>query len=296
MKKAYYLFIAAACAQLLTACGPNENLKAWEDKMKRSNDSIEQAKKVVTPITWAGLTKENTNKNVSIAGYLHVPSSMTTSKGNVQVYLYERPNQGGGMHIILSIPEGTGNNTAAKMGDKYKLEDFKIKTDKGEVLAGEGAYVQITGQLFSVYTDDAYASMGTVTKIEKMEPAAVDYDALNVPEFNNANAKEQDDKLVYATGVLETGMLLNEYDYSYSLTLKGPKLADGDYLFAYVKIGNGPNHMEVPPNNYSNKDIKIHDDKGNLFPLNKKVKVYGVFSKSSTGGGGKISVEKIVVQ
>lgn len=293
MKKYLQAIPALAILALIVSCGPNENLKAYEEKLKKSQDSVDKAKAVVTPITWAQVTKENQYKKVSLSGYLHLPSTMYTSGKNMQAYLYERPNQTGGFHIILSIVEGTGNNTAAKLGDKYKTEDFKIKTDKGELIAGEGAYVTITGELLSVYPDD-YASMSTATKIEKAEPVAVDLDALNPELVTKDNVASLNHKMVKLKAKLSAGYILNSSNSgdAYMLSGDGADIGGDGHFIAYVKIGNGNSQMAEINGEWSDKDIKIKDDKGKAVPQNKMVTLYGVLEKGS--GSTSLHVEKIV--
>jgi hypothetical protein len=54
--------------------------------------------------------------------------------------------------------------------------------------------------------------------------------------------------------------------------------------------------MEPLPENFTEKDIRIHDNKGNLLSAGKKVKIIGVYEKNSSSEGGSIFVEEIIGQ
>lgn len=155
--------------------------------------------------------------------------------------------------------------------------------------------MRLTGKA-KVHNKSNYTALYDVSKIERIEAPKFDYSKLDAPVYDNSKADSLDEKMITVTGTLDAGMFLNSYDNAYSLTLKGVKLGQREYLFCNVIIGSGPSQMEPVGENFSNKTIKIRDNQGNLFPIGKKVKVYGVFNKSSSNNGGSIYVEEIIVQ
>ena len=82
--------------------------------------------------------------------------------------------------------------------------------------------------------------------------------------------------------------------YYYPLSIKGTSFTADIFLNANVRIGIGNSQMEPLPENFTEKDIRIHDNNGNLLPAGKKVKIIGVYEKSLSSDGGSIFVEEIM--
>lgn len=161
----FFLFISIVL--FAVSCGQSSSEEAAQ-KQQKYWDSVDAATGVKA-ITWQDITPENDNKQVTISGYLTLPGAMNTTGATIDANLFEKPGQTDGFHIVATLPEGTGNNTVAKLEDNYKTEDFKIKTDNGEVIPGEGAYVKITGVLGSKNTASGIATLFNVKKIEKQK-------------------------------------------------------------------------------------------------------------------------------
>lgn len=49
-------------------------------------------------------------------------------------------------------------------------------------------------------------------------------------------------------------------------------------------IGSSANHVEKPPKDYTDKDLKVHANDGSLIEPNQKVRVSGKFIFSASGG------------
>lgn len=167
MKKLPCLFLPffIIMCLILTSCGTGSVEEAAE-KQKKYWDSVDAAQGVAT-ITWQDINDKNNNKVVSITGYLSLPGAMNTTLGTIDANLYEKAGQTTGFHIVATLPEGTTNNTVGKLKENYKPTDFKIKTNDGEIIAGEGAYVKITGVLSTKSAANGIALLYNVKKIEK---------------------------------------------------------------------------------------------------------------------------------
>lgn len=284
---------------VLSACGA----KTDENTQAGNKDSLpdtvplaeEQALPAATPVSWAGLDTSVNKKRVIVEGYLRLPNSMYMSGTSIQVDLYERPNQTAGNKIVCELPIGITENKAIKLREKYRTEDFKLISDDGEEFRGEGAYVRLTGTI-SIY-ENGYGILHDITDIERLPAVPANYNNKDIPELDLEHPAKYDKKLVYAVGELDPGLYLNTYNNMYCFTLKGPEKADSSYLFAYIIIGHGSNQMKPVPENYSNKDIDIRDASGGVFPIHKKVKVFGTFLKSPFDKhSGSLFVEHIFVR
>lgn len=296
MKIKLYLAATAAVA-LLASCGGN----AEREASRKQQDSIDNAKNEARknapakPVTWAELQGmddktiddariNNMPVKVEITGFLAVPSQIYSSKGSIRCNLFQRPNQVKGYHVNLEFATGKTANHMENLGTKFSTEDFKVHTHSNEVV-GEGAFVKITGE---VYHNEADKATIYVTKVEKAEGAG-EPDFSSAVEYKAADEDKLKGKMVYVTGSLEMGIMANVISGNcYMLHMSDVKEKDGTSLGINIPIGTTNNRMADLPNNYSNADIKILDDKGNRVPMGKKVKVYGVYDDI-----GGIYLEKI---
>lgn len=231
-------------------------------------------------------------KEVMVEGFLQLPNMMYTSGNKAQVDFHARPYQRHGQKVIVNIPMGSCKNCMAKLGEKYSLNDLKIKADDGtEVLANQR--VRLTGRLSayasSVHDNGVSASMH-ITKIERVPDVDVDYSQMDVVKITKENIMDTTLKyrLSMAEGKIEIpSMLFMENDVTLDLHIGGKRLGVN---FAF---GSGPNQIENIPSNYTKADFKIHDHKGNLIKLGKSAKVWGTRSTPSKDYAGTLYVEHI---
>lgn len=300
MKQTLLLLPVIILAFFLSACGDRSSSKTTSD----TDNTTARKKTMAVPVafTWEQLEKADPKeiadtyiktlerKAIIIEGYLALTSSVYTSGKSIRCNLFPRFNQAKGMHANLEFTAGTRKNEMEPLPKKYKTEDFKIRTDAGEIV-GEGTYVRVTGEL-----SDRYDDMATVyiQKIEKATAPATDHST--ALELTPASIATADHKLVYISGKLEIPSLMGLITYYYSLNIEGTSFPAEMYLMANVRIGSGNSQMEPLPESFIEKDIRIHDNNGNLLPAGKKVKIIGVYEKSSASDGGSIFVEGILGQ
>jgi hypothetical protein len=217
--------------------------------------------------------KANDDKRVTVIGYLDVPNiSYSTGNKTGQLGFIERPNQmDGAFDIILSLQLGKGNNTMKALPDKYTPEDVIVTGKNGEKV-GAGDRVKMTGIL---HVNETYTSLD-VQEIEKMEHVEIDYSTLNATKISGPEkpGKELDGKLVVTEGILEMPTITMGGDLTF-LYLKVPGIKDK--LTVNIAYGAGPGKLEPLPDNYTTKDIKIRNNKGELIDTKKKVRIYGTW-------------------
>ena len=292
--------LTLAIALQLGACGNNRNSNNTPAPQPKDTSAVkvriepEVTSETPTTLTWPEIKGMHNNELVTVEGYLRLPNFMYIGSKKLEIDLFERPNQKAGYRLICSIPTGSIDNTSNALGKQYTAADFKINTYNGETIRGEGAYVRLTGRL-DVF-NSGHGTLTEVTKIEKADRKNIPYEKLNVPEFKAENSEKLDGKLVYVEGRLDPGTYLSTYNNAYSFIIEGLKMDKGDVLIAFINIGRRNSEVQDIPESFSAKDIIIRDGAGNIFPIDKKVKVYGTYSKSSIGNGGSLYVEHIVVQ
>jgi hypothetical protein len=300
MKLKLYCLSAILYVLLFTACGGSSDT----GKPIRSDSTKAEKKIAQVPVvfTWDQLNKTDQkeimdasikgeeDRVIIIEGYLSLTSSMYTHGNSIRCNLYQRYNQASGMHINLELTAGKDTNQMETLPEKYKTADFKVRTNTGQIM-GEGTYVKVTGALSG--KDDDKATL-YVIKIEKANPVDPDYS--EAQELKPETLADLNNKLVYISGNLQAGYLFGFIAFYYPLDLKGTNLPADFYLTANIKIGTGNSQIEELPEKFTNKDIKIRDYKGKLLPSARKVKVIGMYSKSSSGNGGSIYVEQIIAQ
>lgn len=248
-------------------------------KQDRIKDSMENLPPQVLSFEDA-LNDSSANKHsVVIEGYLELPGIISISDKQQSMNFYGRKNQNLGDYIYINMPLGSGNNSMKKLPEKYTVENVSIKDNSGQPV-GLNERVKLTGTMYaseSIMEKGKYTQYFTVNKIEKAEEKEFDYDAANWPVLTRAIADKADDnkgKAFYAEGVLEVPMFLF-IGNDMSIELKTPK---GETLNVKVLTGAGSSMMEALKENWTPKDIKIRNNKGELINLKKKVKVYGVLS------------------
>ncbi len=217
------------------------------------------------------LDKSNDNKRVSIEGYVTMPGTSYQTGNNAQLSFIERPNEiSAPFNFILSMNVGDGKNTMKSLPDKYKPEDIVVTGKNGEKI-GVGDRVKITGKL-SVSSD--YCSIDC-QEIEKVDPVVIDYSQLGATRISTQKPDASlDNKMVCAEGSLEIPTMTVGGDYTF-VYLKVPGIADN--ITIDLAYGNGACKLEPLPENYSENDFKIHDNKGNIINNKKKVRVYGLW-------------------
>lgn len=268
---------AAACALLVfgSSCGNN-----GEHKIDRSAnkyyDSIRTADSLAnygppTEIQYAeAIEKANDGKRASIIGYLDVPNNSYSTGSSGQLGFIERPNQmNGPFNFILSITLGKDKNSMKALPDKYTTQDVVV-TDKNGNKISAGDRVKMTGKL---HANETYASLD-VQEIEKLENTAIDYSTLNATKLTAKPGKDLDGKLVMVEGTLEMPVLSMGGENTF-LYVHVPGIEE--QLTANIAYGSGPAQLEPLPENYSDKDVKIQDNKGGHINMKKKVRLYGMW-------------------
>ena len=286
MKKLRLPLLALMLPVALISClGKSKDGKGLGDLVESSNhyfDSIRKADSLAEfgPPTAIDFTKvldeAYNNKRVTIEGYLSLPSSSMISDESVQLALFERAGQfSSTLNFILDMPVGKGNNTMNSIPLKYAKSDVVVTGNKGETI-GIGDHVKVTGK-FKVY--GSFCSLD-IQEIEKLDPVKLDYSSLGATKVTSANAADTtlEDKLVYAEGSIEIPTLTMGGNYTFIyLTIPGMS----DHITVDVGYGSEPGRMEAPPENYTDKDIKIFGDNGSPINIKKKVRIYGVMHGTS---------------
>lgn len=281
MKNVSFLVSVLTLMISVSSCGSDAKNDKVGKRPNRYSDSIRRADSLArygTPldIQFAEATdKANDDKRVTVIGYIDVPHiSYSTGNKTGQLGLIERPNQMfGTFDILLSLQLGKGNNTMKALPDKYTPDDVVVTGKSGEKV-NAGDRVKMTGIL---HVNESYTSLD-VQEIEKMENVEIDYSALNATKISGPEkpGKELDGKLVVTEGMLEMPVLTMSGDLTF-LYLKVPDIKDK--LTVNIAYGTGPGKLEPLPDNYTTKDIKIQNNKGELIDMKKKVRVYGIWKK-----------------
>lgn len=215
---------------------------------------------------------------VVIEGYLALATLTSISDEDQSMNLYGRKNQSTGNYVYTTMPIKEKNGMK-KLPEKYTPADVFIKDANGADL-GLNERVRLTGKM---YASESYSEKGkytiyfTVTNIEKAEEKAFDYSTANWPTLDKATAEKADDnkgKEFMVEGVVDIPMFVMT-GYEMGINVKNAK---GEIINVKVITGTGSSMMENLAENWTAKDIKIHDAKGNLINNKKKVKMYGVLA------------------
>ncbi len=293
MKKVLFTSSVLAILMFTFGCGGNKEYSSENDPITKMYDSINRAdslKKWGPPkaITFGeadDTTSEMDESRIVIEGYVGISSYVSQSNTSTTIKLWERRGQYRGDAVSCFINTGKNKNEMKRLKEDFQSEDVII-TGNSEEKIGVGDYVRITGVFHKPY-DEGYGTIDVQT-IEKIEDnAEYDYAAAKPAVINISDTTgiyKNQDKLVVAEGYLELPMFVSIREYVY-FYLK-PSLNSESYITADILIGNTPNKVEDIPENYSQSDIKVHDNKGNIVGK-KKVRIYGVWNYSG------IAVERI---
>lgn len=275
MKKILLPVAVSGLLLSFSSCGPSQAEQEAAKVASRYYDSMHKADSIkdnAPPVDMnfkEAADHSNDGKNVSIIGYLALPNNSYTTGSSGQLEFIERPNDISGLDFILSISIGSGNNRMKALPDKYTASDVKVKSKNGEKVS-IGDRVKITGKLSS---NESYCSLN-VREIEKLEPVEIDYSTLGAKQITAKPDASFDEKLVVVEGTLEMPTLSMGGESTF-LYLHVPGIEE--QLTVDLAYGSGPGKLEPLPANYSDKDVKIQDPKGNYISLKKKVRVYGVW-------------------
>lgn len=293
MKKVLLTSSVLATLIFTFGCGGNKEYSAENDPITKMYDSINRAdslKKWGPPkaITFGeadDTTTEMDESRIVIEGYVGISSYVSQSNTTTTIKLWERRGQYRGDAVSCFINTGKNKNEMKRLKEDFQSEDVII-TGNSEEKIEVGDYVRITGVFHKPY-DEGYGTID-VQIIEIIEDTVeYDYTAAKPAVINisdTAGIYKNQDKLVVAEGYLELPMFVSIREYVY-FYLK-PSLNSESYITADILIGNTPNKVEDIPENYSQSDIKVHDNKGNIVGK-KKVRIYGVWNYSG------IAVERI---
>ncbi|MGL5892352.1 MAG: hypothetical protein ACRC3B_20850, partial [Bacteroidia bacterium] len=216
--------------------------------------------------------------NVIIEGYFQLPQLSSSSDRGQSMNFYGRRNQMHGQDIYTTVPTGSGKNQMKTLPDNYKISDLVI-TDKNGKTLSINERVKITGSMYaskSISEPGKHTTYLQVTEIEKAEEAAFDYSALNWNALTEEASKKEENygKEYYIEGKLSVPMfVLTGSEMTIDITdTKGVKFT--------VKLvrGSGNSQMEDLVENWSQSDVKIRNNKGELISLKKTVRVYGVLA------------------
>ncbi len=285
MKKLVYTAAVLAFATLASCGGnsenkvssndPNRPLSPYEIEQKMK-DSLAKLPPARISFEQAIADTLELNHNVIIEGYFQLPQLSSTSDRGQSMNFYGRRNQSHGHDIYCTVPTGNGKNRMKSLPDNYKISDVVI-TDKNGKTFSINERVKITGSMYASkdYSDPKkHTTYLQVTEIEKIDEAALDYSGFAWPELTEEASKKEEnyDKEYYLEGKLSAPMfVLTGSEMTIDLTnTKGVKFT--------VKLvrGSGNSQMEDLPEDWSQSDVKIRNNKGELISLKKNVRVYGV--------------------
>ena len=161
----------------------------------------------------------------------------------------------------------------------FFAKDFKAKDNSGKSV-GVNERVKVTGILYSMKSyvkGEPNTVYFDVKKIEKVAEKDADYEALGFPMLTKEiadNKSEYDDEPYMAEGRLEVPMFVLTGDEMSIDLIDG----SGNKFSIKVVTGTESNQMENLVSGWTPKDVKIRDYQGNLVPVGKKVRVYGVMA------------------
>jgi hypothetical protein len=276
---------------MLSACGGNGPTEP--EKQDSTLVMAKEEKPQYVDMTYAqAFDSTADDKFVIIEGYLQLPGMMYTSGESGQLNFTDRAGQRYGEHITANVRMGNCNNCMTKLGEKYTLNDLKIKADDGSEILGNQR-VKITGKL-RVYDSSTSKSGVSVSiepeKIERVPEVALDYNAMQAIKVDKTTLHDTtlDYEFTMAEGKLNIpSMLFMNEDVSLTL-----KTSAGEVSASFL-FGTGSAQIENIPENYKNSDFKIHDASGKIIDLKKPVKVWGTRTPPKKDYGGIIYVEHI---
>lgn len=126
-----------------------------------------------------GLEKKDAKRRlVEVEGYVQLSVISSFSEKGQTVSFYGRRNQKSGPDYYTTMPIGTGKNEMKQLPKEYSSKDVSIKDNQGKtVLANER--VKLTGYYYTLGTT-AYLE---VTRIDKVDEVALDYETLKFPKM-----------------------------------------------------------------------------------------------------------------
>lgn len=262
-----YLFVLAG--GLLASCGGSTN--KTKDNLFSTDMTEEKKDEKVTKMTFEeGLEKKDAERRlVEVEGYVQLSVISSFSEKGQTVDFYGRRNQKSGPDYYTTMPIGNGKNQMKQLPKEYSSKDVLIIDNQGKkVLANER--VKLTGYFYTLGTT-AYLE---VTRIDKVDDVALDYETLKFPKMEE---KYKADNKAFEKGYQIEGKLsvpmyvLIDDETTVDITDKAGKTYN-----LKVVTGKGSGQIEELTEGWTNKDVKIRNDKGNLVNLNKNAKVYGV--------------------
>lgn len=114
-------------------------------------------------------------------------------------------------------------------------------------------------------------------------------------KWTDYNAQANNDKQISLEGYLRLPVtaLVND---TMLVELHENSDAKGKPISVSLKVGSSKNQIEKPPEKYSQSDMKVHANDGNLVDANQKVRVAGKFIYSASGGSifyAPVDIQKI---
>lgn len=276
MKKHFLLFPLLG---LMMACGGNSN-DALQDKL---NDALSENSTLKDPLDEPAKTMSfedaladttATEHHVSIEGYIQLPTLSNIGDKEQSVNLYGRKNQTNGQYIYTNMPVGNGKNQMKKLPLEYDKKDVIIHGAKNETI-GLNQRVKMTGLLYTIKSsspDSPGTVYFTVSSITPVAEKDFDYSSWKtISNFDDIAKTENNHKEFFLEGTVDVPMfVLTGWEMGLDLK-KGAK-----QVSIKILTGEGPNQMENLKDNWTKKDIKIRNYKGELVKPGQKVKVYGV--------------------
>jgi hypothetical protein len=266
MNKIYLLVLAGG---LLAACGgPTSETK--NDPFSTEAPEEKKNEKAVKMTFEEGLEKKDSERRlVEVEGYVQLSVISSFSEKGQTVSFYGRRNQKSGPDYYTTMPIGNGKNEMRQLPKEYSSKDVLILDNQGKkVLANER--VKLTGYFYTLGTT-GYLE---VTRIDKVEDVALDYETLKFPKLEEKHKSDNKafDKGYQVEGKLSVPMyVLIDDETTVDITDKAGKKYN-----LKVVTGSGPGQIEELKEGWSNNDVKIRNDQGKLVSLGKNAKVYGV--------------------
>jgi len=283
------LFLYTGVLTSLVYCSCGSGTEYGIDPVTAMYDSIAEADSLrqwgpPTPVEFGGAidVKKLDMMRVSIEGYVGLSDSITQTDDATIIQLWQRKGQRVGDCYSIVVNMGTGLNTMDSLPEGYVKSDLNIR-DNSLQNVSLGDKVKITG----IYHAPVNSTYGTidVQLIERQDFKPETYNPAKLQKLTPeiaADVKEND--LVYAEGFIIVPSSLHVTDFV-PLKLIASRNAD-DSLSVDINIGDGANMIRNLPDNYSDDDVKIHDNNDKVVGFD-KVRVYGVWHQ------GSIAVEYI---
>lgn len=246
-----------------------------EVKEKEEPKPVEPVKMTFNDVLSGTMTEKTPAVIEAYMGYL--PQVMMIYKDNQGLEVYGRRNQREGFKLDAKFSVGTGKNEMIPLPEKYYQDALKVIDKNGDTIRVTDK-VRITGTYKPSTLDfkDDF-EVETIEKITGEFDESVFEQAQELTDDIIADTSIKE-AYVWMEGKFKLGIVMSVIGGTYRVDFKQKQNKEFDYIKIFA--GNGVSNMPILPDNYSNKDFKIIDFKGETHNGAKnKYRVYGLHRK-----------------